>query len=207
MTKTDRLLLKEVDKFLEDFEGAKVSGKWDFPCDLMKVKELIIDLEDRLCNGRQTKENREAFDKIIRAHYFLESYQAIGKYLKSEKRFKNLHPEWFKVRGDKINDYLFSHIDKFKFRKKFLHPLKLEDVCVKWLLALQMLGTATWKDIISFSGESRDGMCQELDYRESMVGAGWMEIVGEERYSGKRTRPIYSITDSGADVIQYCAEH
>ena len=194
-------LKKRADELLAKCEQAKETNNWDFLKNF-DVKTLANDLETAWSRAYQTKSTNMLYDYYTK----VDGIKHVKQYLASEPRFKKLYPEWFKARGNKINEYLFSHLDKFKFRKKFFRPPTLNDVYVKWLFALQMLGCAVWKDITSMSGETRDGMCQELDYRESMLGAGWMEIVGEEKHKGK-IRPIYSITDLGANVIQYCAEH
>ena len=207
----DKRLKKYVTGFNTQYSHAIDSGNWNF----LKNIDLNM-LYDELKSGYLYKWKSKDLSSSKAQHDWeiicptlrrIEWCKSIRNYIKSRDNFKKLYPDWFAVRnGKKLDEYLFSHLDKFKFRKKFLRPPKLEDTCIKWLLALQMLGCAVWRDIADFANVHRDGMCAELDVRESMVGAGWMEVVGEDKHRGK-TRPIYSITDIGANVIQYCAEH
>lgn len=196
-------LKNQIFEFKRQYSLAAESKNWDF----LKEPDITVlhklDMEIIEAMGRYWWPNllEDLHRKII------DVAVPIKKYLDSCERFGKKYPEWFAVRNGKaLDECLFSHLDKFKFRKKFLHPLKFEDVAIKWLLALQMLGCAVWKDITTFAQERRNGMCAELDVRESMTGAEWMEIVGEDEFRGKK-RLIYSLTDVGADVIQYCAEH
>ena len=206
----DKELKKRATEFNTQYEHARDSGNWDFLKDLDLKKlcdELKADFKHKWGSNDSCNAAWRDWDKLIPTLRRIEWSKPLSAYLKSRERFEKLYPDWFAVRnGKKLDDYLFSHLDKFKFRKKFLHPPKMDDVYIKWLLALQMLGCAVWRDITDFAHEWRSGMCAELDARESMVCAGWIEIVGEDKGKGK-PRPIYSITDVGADVIQYCAEH
>ena len=148
----------------------------------------------------------ERWHKIWRAEALAKRVNELKTYVKSEKTFEKRFPEWFAVRGSKLKEFLKSDLEKLRFRKKFFYPPKMEDVYVKWLLAFQMLGCATWQDMADFSGERRDGMCAESDFRNTMLGAGWIEVVGEQEHRYKN-RPIYQITEAGAEVVQYAVSH
>ena len=200
--------------FVAEYEAAKSSGDWTF-LEKYDLKDLHKKMETNERYGWKVTYKKCEDTSIGRIPVYnptafrsaLFNATPVKTYLKSVVRFKKLYPEWFAVRGDKIDKYLFENLDKFGFRKKFYKPPKMEDLYIKWLLAFQMLGCATWEDAADFSGERRkDGMCVESDFRNSMVGAGWLEAIGEEKRKYKN-RPIYQITDAGADVVQYAASH